>query len=78
MIDFGKGPALKEACSWLRDEAVRKRLILDVVERNSVIEGLPPLDDETRARLLGEAATIRPEPSPGLDESHRPSDRNPP
>ena len=64
MIDFGKGPTLREACPWLRDEAARKRLILDVVERNSVIEGLPPLDDETRARLLGEAAPSRPDRNP--------------
>jgi hypothetical protein len=53
VIDFGNGPTLKEACSWPRDDAARKRLILDVVERNSVIEGLTPLDDETCARLLG-------------------------
>jgi hypothetical protein len=76
MIDFGKGPFLKDACPWLHDDAARKRLILDVVERNSVIEGLPPLDDKTRARLLGEEP-----PSPGsppeLDESRLPSPHNP-
>ena len=77
MIDFGKGPTLKEACPWLREEAARKRLILAVVERNSVIEGLAPLDDETRTRLLGEAVPTHPEPPPRLDDSHLPSGRNP-
>jgi hypothetical protein len=61
MIEFGKGPTLKESCPWLRDDATRKRLILNVVERNSVIEGLAPLDDDTRARLLGEPTATRPE-----------------
>jgi hypothetical protein len=76
MIDFGKGLFLKDARPWLRDDTARKRLILDVVERNSVIEGLPPLDDKTRARLLGEEP-----PSPGsqpeLDESRLPLADNP-
>jgi len=77
MIEFGKGPTLKESCPWLRDDATRKRFILNVVERNSVIEGLAPLDDDTRARLLGEAAATRPEQPPRLDESNLPSGRNP-
>lgn len=74
MIDFGKGPTLKDACPWLRNDAERKRLILDVVERNSVIEGLPPLDVETRARLLGGPSS---EPPPRLDESRLPSGHSP-
>jgi hypothetical protein len=77
MIDFGKGPTLKEACSWLRDDATRKRMILDVVERNSVIEGLAPLDDETRARLLGPEGAS-PDSPPRLDESRLPSGCKPP
>ncbi len=76
MIDFGKGPTLKEVCSWLRDDATRKRLILDVVESNSVIEGLTPLDDATRARLLGPEGAS-PDSPPRLDESRLPSGRNP-
>jgi hypothetical protein len=50
-IDFGTGPTLKEACPWLRDDRTRIELILDVAERNSVIEGLPPFQEETRRRL---------------------------
>lgn len=50
-IDFGTGPTLKEACSWLRDDRTRIELILDVAERNSVIEGLPPFQEEFRRRL---------------------------
>lgn len=42
IMEFGKGPTLREACPWLRDDAERHARILDVVERNSVIEGLPP------------------------------------
>jgi hypothetical protein len=50
-IDFGTGPTLKDACPWLRDDAARCESILDVTERNSVIEGLPPFQEETRRRL---------------------------
>lgn len=58
MIEFGKGPTLKEACPWLRDEARRAEQILDVTERNSVIEGLPPLKEETRRRIRDQLAAI--------------------
>jgi hypothetical protein len=51
-IDFGTGPTLRQACSWLRDDNERWRRILDVVERNSVIEGLPPFQPEMRQRLM--------------------------
>jgi hypothetical protein len=51
MVDFGKGPALKDACPWIRDEDERHRRILDVTERDSVIEGLPPFNEETRRRF---------------------------
>jgi len=51
MIDFGKGPTLKEACPWLRDDEARIELILTVTEINSVTEGLLPFDDETRGRI---------------------------
>jgi len=50
-MDFGKGPTLIEACAWLRDDAERVQRILDVVERNSVIAGLPPFDEAFRERL---------------------------
>jgi hypothetical protein len=51
MNDFGTGPLLKDASPWLRDDAERRERILDVAERNSVIEGLPPFDDHMRERL---------------------------
>ena len=50
-IDFGTGPTLKEHCPFLKDDGERADRILDVVERNSVIEGLPPFSDEVRRRL---------------------------
>jgi hypothetical protein len=53
-IQFGAGPTLKDACPWLRDEAARHERILDVTERNSVIEGLPPFQEETRRRLMAQ------------------------
>jgi hypothetical protein len=54
MTDFGNGPTLIEANPWLQNEAERIDRILDVTERNSVIEGLPPLSDEMRERLRRE------------------------
>jgi hypothetical protein len=54
MTDFGKGTTLSQANPWLRDEAERIERILDVTERNSIIEGLPPLSEEMRERLRRE------------------------
>lgn len=54
MNDFGTGLTLAEANPWLRDEAQRIEQILEVTERNSVIEGLPAFSDETRERLRRE------------------------
>ena len=51
MVNFGKGPTLREFNPHVRDERERHDRILDVVERNSVIEGLPPFDEETRQRI---------------------------
>jgi hypothetical protein len=66
MKDFGKGPTLEEANPWLRDEAERIDRILDVAERNSVIEGLPPFSEEMRRRLREElTGASAPEPTPG-------------
>ena len=50
-LDFGTGPTLKDACPWLRDDRARIEIILDVAERNSVMEGLPPFGEEFRKRL---------------------------
>ncbi len=64
-MNFGNGPILKDACPYLRDDAERRERILDVVERNSVIEGLPPFDEETRRRLRKQLAAIcGPPPEP--------------
>ncbi len=52
MTNFGSGPTLRDSSPWLRDGVERRRRILEAVERNSVIEGLPPFREETRQRLL--------------------------
>jgi hypothetical protein len=58
MKPLGKGLTLKEACAWLRDDEQRHEQILDVIERDSVIEGLPPLQEETRQRILRQLEAI--------------------
>jgi hypothetical protein len=58
MVTFGKGPALRDACPWLRDSSERHRRILDVTERDSVIEGLPPFREETRLRIAERLAAM--------------------
>lgn len=65
-MEFGKGPTLIEACPYLRDRAERIERILDVVDRNSVIEGLPPLGEEERNRIreLLRSMTSAPAPMP--------------
>ena len=64
-MNLGTGPALKDVCPWLRDDASRHALILDVTERNSVIEGLPPLREETRQKILADLTAISaPPPTP--------------
>jgi hypothetical protein len=64
-IDFGTGPTLVDACPWLRDDAARCDSILDVTERNSVIEGLPPFQEETRRRLKEQLLALAPrQPEP--------------
>lgn len=62
-INFGNGPTLREACPWLKDDVARRERILDVTERNSVIEGLPPFQPETRRRLMAVLQDL-PAPSP--------------
>lgn len=64
-IQFGTGPTLKDACPWLQDDRARHERILDVTERNSVIEGLPPFQEETRRRLMAELQVLAgPSPAP--------------
>jgi hypothetical protein len=51
MKGFGNGPTLKEAVPCLRDDKSRIEQILTVTEINSVIEGLPPFQPETREQI---------------------------
>jgi hypothetical protein len=51
MKSFGNGPTLKDASPWLQDDEERANAILTATEINSVAEGLPPLEDETRQRI---------------------------
>jgi hypothetical protein len=63
----GNGPSLIDATPWLRDPAERHRRILDVVERDSVIEGLPRFTAQTRAEILDrlqQLASAAPVPEP--------------
>lgn len=53
-FDFGTGPTLQEHCPFLKDSAERADRILNVAERNSVIEGLPPFSADVRDRLRTE------------------------
>ncbi len=63
MTDFGKGPTLKEASPHLRNDQARIERILTVTETDSVIEGLPPFEEETRQRIR-ERLTQLAEPPP--------------
>jgi hypothetical protein len=72
-IDFGTGTPLVDMQPELRDPQSRAEIILDVVERNSVIEGLPPFTAETRERVRQQLLKQAEEPN----ESTRPSARNP-
>lgn len=54
----GSGPSLIDTSPWLRDPAERHRRILDVAERNSVIEGLPPFTDETREKIRRDLESV--------------------
>lgn len=58
MMKFGTGPTLREANPWLRDDESRRARIMDVTERNSVIEGLPPMSEEIRRQILKQLVSI--------------------
>jgi hypothetical protein len=51
-MTFGKGQPLRQFSKYLRDPKERAERIVDVVERNSVIEGLPKLTPRRRQSLL--------------------------
>ena len=59
-IDFGTGGPLNQSRAELRDPRRRHEIILDVVERNSVIEGLPPFTPETREHIRRQLEAISP------------------
>ena len=68
MKNFGTGPTLREASPWLRNDTQRWARIIEVAERNSVIEGLPPLREETRRRLMQQLEAMDSEPTPAPAE----------
>jgi hypothetical protein len=75
-LNLGSGPALKDFSPWLRDESERHARILEVTERDSVIEGLPPFAAETRARIMAQLkAIVGRSPAPAGSPSS--SDGNP-
>ena len=59
-IDFGTGGPLNQSRAELRDPRTRHEIILDVVERNSVIEGLPPFTPETREHIRRQLQAMLP------------------
>ena len=67
MTDFGTGSTLKEASPWLRDTDARIEQILTVTEINSVVEGLPSFQDETRERIRQRLTNLS-APSPRLEK----------
>ena len=67
MIEFGKGRILKDASPWLQDDAARIERILAVTEVNSVVEGLPPFQQETREKLRERLNSLSLR-EPGLNE----------
>tara|TARA_R110002111_G_scaffold164386_3_gene230559 strand:+ start:14592 stop:14816 length:225 start_codon:yes stop_codon:yes gene_type:complete len=71
MKDFGTGKILRDASPFLRDDAQRHALILEVAERNSVMEGLPPFTEEFRNRLRQQLeAMVASEAASSKDETH--------
>ena len=59
MDNFGKGPTLKDASPRLRDDRAAIERILTVTETNSVAEGFPPFDAETRERFTATHPAFR-------------------
>jgi hypothetical protein len=58
IMTFGSGIPLRQFSKALRNDSVRHRIILDRVERNSVIEGLPRFTDSSKAECLKEMKKI--------------------
>jgi hypothetical protein len=53
-----RSATLVESNPWIRDAAARHKRFLDVAERNSVIEGLPPFTEAFREELLIEVNSV--------------------
>jgi hypothetical protein len=51
MKNLGKGAILKDAFPRFRNDELRIEQILTVAETDSIIEGLPPFDEDIRNRL---------------------------
>ena len=49
---------LMQGCRWLQKDDVRNAAIFEVVERNSIIEGLPRLSQALRQRLDRQYRTL--------------------
>jgi hypothetical protein len=54
----GTGPTLREASPYLRDDAECIARILDVAERNSMIEGLPAFGEALRQLIRRDLEAI--------------------
>lgn len=54
----GTGPTLRDASPYLRDDAECISRILNVSERNSMIEGLPAFDETLRHSIRRELEAI--------------------
>ena len=54
----GTGPTLRESSPYLRDDAECIARILDVAERNSMIEGLPAFDEGLRLSIRRDLEAI--------------------
>ena len=51
MDNRSSSKTLLQGCKWLQNDDVRNAAILEVVERNSIIEGLPRLSQAFRQRV---------------------------
>jgi hypothetical protein len=59
---------LVEAAPWLRDPVRRHAMILEAVERNSVIEGLPPFSAAIRERIAQQLKALASDLPPARPE----------
>ena len=81
MTSSGTGRSVREICPWLADPTQRHNMILNVVERDSVIEGLPPFSEDFREELLQQLRRLSGEvtsaPSEVIELPVSPSAHNP-